>query len=227
VLGDYTAFPGVSAELQPDRIRSGADFARLIYAYRAHSVGTTRMAVKSDDLWETIQSIDEVLPNRRVILITRDFRDNLMSITGKTFGPVDPLRAALYVKRRVGPYMAEYRRAGADAYHVKFETLVTAPRDFLSDFSRRFQLAPVLDIEAVAPTVRVRPNKTEKWRRLSPRQLAWCEGILRDELETAGYTLASPSPVLPGRSTLLAATVRDAFGRVPQKVRGVTRRLRS
>jgi hypothetical protein len=45
------------------------------------------MAIKSDDLWETIGHIDMVLPNRRIVLLTRDFRDNLLSITKKDSDP--------------------------------------------------------------------------------------------------------------------------------------------
>ena len=71
--------------------------------------------------------IDAVLPNRRLLLITRDFRDNLLSVAGKEFGPVEPLCAAQYVKKQIDRYAAEYRRTGNRALHVKFETLVSSP----------------------------------------------------------------------------------------------------
>ncbi len=156
------------------------------------------MAVKSDDIWETLGAIDTVLPNRRVILITRDFRDNLVSITGKNFGPIDPLSAALYVKERLVPYAAEYRRGRPGALHVKFSTLVNAPRQFVDEFSRHFGLAPAVDPETVISTFQFRPGKIEKWRALPPQELAWCEGVLYDELVEFGYSPVTPAPVVPG-----------------------------
>jgi hypothetical protein len=226
VLPDYAAFPGIAAELRPERIGNGADFARLIHAYRAYCLGTTRMAIKSDDLWETIEAIDDVLPNRRTLLITRDFRDNLVSISDKGFGPIDPVRAAVYVRQRLGPYAAAFQRAGRNGYHVKFETLVTTPRQFLEEFSEFSRLAPTVDLDAAVKKLRIRPAKTQKWRRLSSRQLALCEGILQQELAAFGYEPASDAPVQPDRAALLAATARDIAWRVPQKFRRLVARVR-
>ncbi len=102
---------GVIEELRRADIRSGADFARLIYTYRAFSLGASHIGIKSDDLWENLHQIDRVLPHRRVILLTRDFRDNLLSVAGKHFGPVEPLCAASYVKDQMVIYASEYRRS--------------------------------------------------------------------------------------------------------------------
>ncbi|MBA3884183.1 MAG: sulfotransferase [Acidobacteria bacterium] len=225
-IRDNQLFAGLAQELDPLRIRSGADLARLIYAYRAFSRGTRLMAIKSDDIWETIGAIDEVLPNRRIILITRDFRDNLVSVTGKAFGPVEPLSAAQYVKERLKPYAEVYRRAGADAFHARFSTLVSAPRLFVDDFARHFKLTPAVDPDTVLSAIPFRQGKIEKWRALPPRQLAWCEGILYDELVEFGYTPESQRPVLPDRSVLLLTATRDAVRRVPQKVRRFVHQIR-
>jgi hypothetical protein len=73
------------------------------------------MAIKSDDLWETIDRIDAVLPNRRTIFLTRDFRDNLLSVAGSDFGPIDPLHAARYVKHQVSVYEREYARTASQS----------------------------------------------------------------------------------------------------------------
>ena len=87
------------------------------------------MAIKSDDLWETIGHIDAVLPNRRIVLLTRDFRDNLLSITNKDFGPVEPLIAARYVKTRFARYDREYQRTpDAQRIHVRYEDLLRTGR---------------------------------------------------------------------------------------------------
>lgn len=224
-IRDNEPFAGLEQVLDPARIHSGADLARIVYAYRAFSLGTRLMAIKSDDVWETIGALETVLPNSRIILITRDFRDNLVSITGKAFGPVEPLSAALYVKERLTPYAAVYRRAGAHAFHVKFSTLLNAPRQFVDDFARHFQLAPAVDPDTVIRAFPFRPGKIEKWRTLQPDQLAWCEGILYDELVEFGYRPETTAPVLPDRAVLWTAAARDTLKRVPQKVRRVLRQI--
>jgi hypothetical protein len=225
VLKKGKPLAGVTAELRRWDIRSGAEFARLIYAYRAFSLGAASIGIKSDDLWESLHHLDEVIPNRRIILLTRDFRDNLLSISGKGFGPIEPLCAARYVKNQLSYYAAEYRRAGSSGYHVRFETLVNDTRRFIEDFARHFQLEPAVNPDTAIKTLRFRPNKIGKWQRLSPRELAWCEGILREELLEFGYPLASGSPAMPGAGRLMAATARDVLRRVPQKIRQIVGRL--
>jgi hypothetical protein len=225
-IKDNAPFAGLDRVIDPTSIRSGADLARTIYAYRAWATGTTRMAIKSDDIWETIDAMDRVLPNRRIILITRDFRDNLVSITGKAFGPVEPLSAALYVKERLTPYVSAYRRAGDSALHVRFSTLVNSPRQFVDDFARHFDLTPAVDPDDVIEAFHFRHGKIEKWRTLAPDQLAWCEGVLYEELAAFGYTPVTPSPEYPGRATIAAATARDTVKRVPQKLRRLLERVK-
>ncbi|HUE86427.1 MAG TPA: sulfotransferase [Vicinamibacterales bacterium] len=227
VIRKNVLFRGVEAELEPSRIRSGADFARLIYAYRAFSLGATHVAIKSDDLWESIQAIDTVLPNRRVILLTRDFRDNLVSVSGKQFGPIEPVCAAAYVKGQVAHYAAEYRRAGRAGYHVKYETVLNDTRRFVEGFAGHFAIAPSVNLDVAIPALQFRPNKIGKWKALPPRQLAWCEGILQEELREFGYPFASIRPERPGRRQLLVAAAKDKVKRVPQKVRRVLKRIRS
>lgn len=218
---------GLEKELVPSAIRSGADFARLVYTYRAYSLGATHIAIKSDDLWESIHLIDQVIPNRRIILLTRDFRDNLVSVGGKQFGPIEPLCAASYVKAQIAHYAAEFRRAGAAGYHVRYESLLNEPRPLVDDFARHFQLSPAVDLDVAVPALKFRPNKIGKWKGLPQRQLAWCEGMLHDELREFGYAPSSVSPELPAARHLMAAAARDKIKRFPQKVRRMMGRLRS
>jgi hypothetical protein len=227
-IRDNQPFAGLEQQLRPDSIRSGADLARMVYAYRAFSLGTRRMAIKSDDLWQTIGAIDQVLPRRRIVLITRDFRDNLVSISGKMFGPRDPLVAAQYVKQRLAPYAAEYRNAGGLALHVRFNDLLSDPRRFVDDFSRHFELAPTADPDGVIEAFHFRAGKVGKWKAsLSAQQALWCEGLLYEELREFGYAPESTQAVLPDRTALAAAYVRDKFQRIPQKIRRVVARLNS
>jgi hypothetical protein len=225
VIRRSSALQGLDAELQTSSIRSGADFARIIYAYRAFSLGASHIGIKSDDLWESIDTIDQVIPNRRVILLTRDFRDNLVSVTGKRFGPIEPVCAAAYVKQQFAHYAAEYRQAGRAGYHVKYETVLAAPQQFVDSFAAHFGLPRVEP--AVIAALKFRPNKVGRWKGLSPRQLAWCEGILEDELREFGYPFASTGPELPGPGQLMVLNARDKIKRVPQKIRRVVERIRS
>jgi hypothetical protein len=227
VIRDNAPFQGLFDELRPDTVRSGADFARTIYAYRAYSLGTTRMAIKSDDLWEHIALIDQVIPNRRIIMLTRDFRDNLLSISGKLFGPVEPVMAARYVKNQLQHYAAEYRRSGPRAYHATFEGMLNATRDFADEFAAHFGIAPTVDLEAEIPALRFRPNKIGKWKRLSAQDLAWCEGILQSELIEFGYEPVSATPSLPSARQFMVARGRDVVRRLPQKIQRMVERAKS
>lgn len=226
-IRDNEPFAGLNDVLRPSAIRNGADLARIVYAYRAFSLGTTRMAIKSDDIWEMIDALDEVLPNRRVILITRDFRDNLVSICGKNFGPIEPICAAKYVKERITKYAAAYRNSRDRALHVKFSTLVNSPRQFVDDIARHFQLTPTADPDEVIAAFPFRKGKIDKWRALPPDQLEACEAILYDELLEFGYEPVSKAPRPPSRSDLVAAAVRDTIKRAPQKVRKIVDRVKS
>ena len=222
-------FDGIFRYLTPASVRSGSDFARLVYAYRAFSLRARHLAIKSDDLWEHIDQMDAVLPNRRIILLTRDFRDNLVSIGGKHFGPIEPICAARYIKRQFELYEAEYRRAARNrnGYHVSFQTLVEEPRRFVDDFARHFSIEPVVDPGAVLQSFPFRPNKMAKWKQLSKRDLAWCEGILHDQLVAFEYEPVFPHVEVPGIAAIAAATVRDAVRRCPQKLRQVAIRLKN
>lgn len=220
------SFAGLEQYLDPARFTSGADLARLVYSYAAYSLGTTRMAIKSDDLWESIQHIDTVLPNRRIILLTRDFRDNLLSITKKDFGPIDPIIAAQYVKKRFSHYAAEFRRTPPDLrFHVRYEELLETPDSFVERIGRHFGLT-----EGSSPPEvdkgRIRRNNVRKWAVLSPSTLAAVEAILREELESYGYGTETKGTAAPGAGTLLAARVRDTVHRVPQKLKNISKRLR-
>ena len=219
VIVKNTPLRGLESELLPASIASGADFARLIYTYRACSLGASHIGIKSDDLWQNIHSIDHVIPNRRIILLTRDFRDNLMSISGKGFGPIEPICAAQYVKHQLGHYTPEFRRAGANGYHVTYESLLNNTRQLVDDLSRHFNLEPKVNLDVTIPALKFRPNKIGKWKKLAPRELAWCEGILYDELLEFGYEPTTPAPVLPGAGERMLATVRDKARRLPQKLR--------
>ena len=227
VVRDNEPFEGIESHLDTATIRNSADLARTIYAYRAYSAGTRRMAIKSDDLWESISAIDRVIPNRRIVLLTRDFRDNLLSVTGKNFGPIEPLIAANYVKERFTHYHREYLRSGENGLHVRFEDMVEAPKTFVANFSSKFSLEPTVDPDRVLADFPLNRSKVRKWQRmLNADALAGCEAILHDELETYGYELSSIGSHQPSSGSLMLARARDTFKRVPQKLHRTALRAR-
>jgi hypothetical protein len=222
------SFDNIAQHFDPTRITCAADLAHFVYAYGAFSNRTTLMAIKSDDLWETIGHIDMVLPNRRIVLLTRDFRDNLLSITKKDFGPVEPLVAARYVKHRFAYYEAEYHRTSRNhRFHVRYEELLTAPDAFVDRFTRQFALDSEGHTPLAVDTGRIRSGNVRKWSGLRTRQLAHCEAILRQELLTYGYGIECDLVEPPDVATWLAAKGSDTIKRIPQKMRRVASRLRT
>jgi hypothetical protein len=220
-------YEGIETQFDSTKVASGAELAHFVYAYGAFSLGTSLMAIKSDDLWETIDQIDTVLPNRRIILLTRDFRDNLLSITKKDFGPIEPLVAARYVKDRFAFYDAEYRRTAPEKrLHVRYEELLQEPDAFIARFGEHFGLRAQGTAPPPVDKSRIRRHNVRKWASLTPRELAQCEAILRDELRTYGYGTECEPVDPPDSATWLLASGRDAVKRIPQKLGGVVRRLR-
>lgn len=220
------SFEGIESQFHATEIKSGTDLAYFVYAYSAFSRNTPLMAIKSDDLWESIGAIDSVLPNRRIILLTRDFRDNLLSITNKNFGPVHPLVAAMYVKERFGYYAAEFQRTPeSHRIHVRYEDLLEEPDAFVAMLRDHFGVAgPDVDVPPVNMG-RIRRGNVKKWAALSPRMLAQCEAILRQELESYGYAPEALAVAPPGALSMTLAAGADRLHRIPQKLRALTQRL--
>jgi hypothetical protein len=219
------SFAGIEQYFEAHGIRSAADFALFIYAYSAYSLDTLRMAVKSDDMWEHIDQMDEVIPNRRVILLTRDFRDNLLSITNKDFGPVEPLVSARYVAHRFARYEHEYLRTPeAHRLHVRYEDLLAAPQEFVVRFSQHFGLSLAPNGQEGVDRLKIRANNVKKWLSIDRETLDGCQGILREPLLRYGYEKhleAEP----PDALTWTMARARDVVLRVPQKISKLSRRL--
>jgi hypothetical protein len=221
-------FDRIDDSFDPATIKSAADMTRFVYSYAAFSLGTDRTLVKSDDLWETINRMDDVIPNRRIILITRDFRDELLSIAGGDFGPVEPLVAARYVKERFRHYQREYDRTPPEhRLHVRYEDVLESALAFVQKVAAHFGIEMVPGGEESVTAVKIRPSRVKKWARLDPTLLGHLESILGDELRACGYETGSEHPTPPDGATWMIATTKDAFKRIPQKIERVLRRLRS
>ena len=221
-----TCFDGIDEHVNLACISSGADLARVVYDYGAFRLGTARMAIKSDDLWEDIDRIDDVLPNRRIVLLTRDFRDNLLSVSRKDFGPVEPLSAAHFVKRQFAIYEAEYARTAAEhRYHVRYEDLLESPFAFARTFSEHFRLPLVANWENALGALHIRRGNVQKWRGLREGELANVEALLARELQAYGYGLSGSAASLPSRPAWMMTVASDTIRRVGQKGRHIVKRL--
>ncbi len=219
-------YQDIDQHFDADRITSGADLARFVYAYGAFSLGTRLMAIKSDDIWEDIDRLDDVLPNRRVILLTRDFRDNLLSVAKKDFGPVEPLSAARYVKRRFAYYEAEYDRTPAECrYQLRYEDLLQSPIAVVRGLGAHFRLAPAPGGEAATQALQIRRGTVKKWSGVGPRQLACLEAVLSGELQRYGYELTCEDSEPPTRAEWVMATASDTLKRIRQKGQHLVKRL--
>ena len=225
VVKSNSDFTGIVDHVDGVRLESAAHLAQFVYAYGAYKLGTTLMAVKSDDLWEHIDRIDTVIPNRRIVLLTRDFRDNLLSITRKDFGPIEPLVAARYVHDRFVRYEREFNRApDENRLHLRYEDLLAAPHDVVERFGRHFGLPLAPGAHASLDRLRIRQNNMRKWGELDARTLSGCEAILHDELLRFGYGVGDP--LAPTAAEWALAAGRDVVRRVPQKVLKLSKRLR-
>jgi hypothetical protein len=221
-----TDFHGIDDHFDSAFVSSGADLARFVYGYGAFTLGTRRMAIKSDDLWEDIDRIDAVLPNRRIILLTRDFRDNALSVSNKDFGPIEPLIAARFVKRQFAIYEAEYRRtAPEDRFQLRYEDLLESPFAGVRALNAHFRLPFANGWEQSIRELRIRRGNVEKWRAMPPRLLGNVETMLAGELRRYGYALNSRAGSMPTRPAWAAALASDAFWRVGQKTRHIAKRL--
>jgi sulfotransferase family protein len=221
-----TTFHGIDDHFDVARMSSGADLARFVYGYGAFRLGTERMAIKSDDLWEDIDRIDAVLPNRRIVLLTRDFRDNVLSVANKDFGPIEPLIAARFVKRQFAIYEAEYHRTAPEfRWHLRYEDLLESPFAVVRALNAHFRLPFVDGWEQSLSELHIRRGNVEKWRAMPPRLLGNVETMLARELRRYGYGLTSRAASLPTRPAWAAALASDAFWRLGQKTRHIAKRL--
>jgi hypothetical protein len=219
------SFEGIEQHFDAARVRTAADLARFVYAYAAYRNRSDLAVVKSDDMWERLDHIDTVIPNRRIILLTRDFRDNLLSITKKDFGPVEPLIAARFVRDRFARYEAEYERTPpSHRLHVRYEDLLAAPRRFVETFSRQFGLPLTPEGQSRVSRLAVRTGNVRKWQSLDRRTLLTCESVLQRGLLRYGYDVSGLA-ITPRRSEWALVGMRDAIGRVPQKVLKLAGRL--
>lgn len=190
-------FAGIDQHFDPSMIECGADFARFFYGYHAWTLGCRHMLVKSDDLWQNIEYLNALFPDRRCVLLIRDPRDNALSVSRKEFGPCDLFRAAQYTDRQLRIYRHEAACRSAETLPVKYEMLLGDPIRFVSAFAAQFGFCVPEDVEERLEQLKIRSDNSQKWRKLSPTDLAACEWVLQPHLQDLDYPLSGHLPARP------------------------------
>jgi hypothetical protein len=121
----------------------------------------------------------------------------------------------------------EFRRSGSLAYHVTYESVLNDTKRVVEGLAAHFNLEPQGDMNQAITALKLRPNKIGRWKALSTQDLAWCEGILFDELVEFGYQPTTAKPILPSAAERMVVACRDKIRRVPQKLTRITARMTS
>ncbi len=212
-------YQGIQDYVDQVNIKTAMDFAYFFYAYHTFTNGATYFAIKSDDIWENIEYISRIFPNRKYIFNTRDPRDNVLSIINKYFGPKHIYTASLYVKERINIFYEEILRNQEKAMILKYETLLTDPVDIIYKFSEKFNIKVPEDVEDRVKLLNIRPKNFNKWRKeMSEEELLVCETILYDGLINCGYDVVNNTPVDISETERLRYKFQDFRARIPQKL---------
>ncbi|MCB1128415.1 MAG: sulfotransferase, partial [Verrucomicrobiae bacterium] len=211
-------YVGLADHLERLTPESAEEFAYRYYLYHAWRDNARHIALKCDDMWETIGHLDRVFSRARFIQLVRDPRDNALSVMRKNFGPRDIYAASRYIKTRINAYDRTIKAHPGDAIQITYETVLNDPHRFVDLFRDTFGYQPVTDVDAAIEALKIRSGNQQKWRRLSAHDLRVSETVLKDELEQFGYEIATPDISPLPASTIARHVFRDKFFRIPQKL---------
>ncbi|MDH3599160.1 MAG: sulfotransferase [Candidatus Tectomicrobia bacterium] len=219
-------FVGVDKYFEQANITTAKEFAYFFYAYSAYVAGKRHFAIKSDDIWEAIDALDTIFDCRKILLLTRDFRDNVLSVMHKNFGPRNVYSGSRYVKKRHNLYYNAYLRNPNHSLSVNYESLLTEPRQFIHAFADTFDMPPSMPVEAAIQKLNLRSSNFKKWEReMSPEELLICESIMHDELKRFDYALKNGTFIRFSPSQALGHRMHDCVLRVPQKAKTTFQKL--
>ena len=215
---------GIREHLSNAFTDSPSDFANFFYSYHAFVTEKSQKAIKSDDIWENLDHLPEIIPNYRVLLLIRDPRDNAISIMNKNFGPCEIYHASLFVKKRMDAYVALADQSPERAYCVKYEDLLSDPiacvkqmEDFVGA-----KLSP--EITERIEKLNIRRDNHKKWEKLSTEELAASESVFAGLLDRFEYERGTSASWTPSSLTRIKNFGKDKLLRIPQKLRVKMRR---
>lgn len=219
-------FSGLPTAIATDLVTTASEFASYLYAYHAFNSGAKHQGLKSDDLWETIEHIDAIIPNRRYILLVRDPRDNAISITNKDFGPKDIFAASEYVRFRMAQYANEVNRQKPEnVVTITYENLLNQPVRELEKISSKWQLDLADDYVERIEKMNIRSHNSRKWAKLPHRRLQICESILGEMIDQYGYERGTNESTGVSSFQKLCWSAKDVAQRVPQRAYKTCRNL--
>jgi hypothetical protein len=213
--------------------RSGGDFLRLVMEDVARVQGVRRWADCTPEHLLYMDQIKRQLPDALFIHIIRDGRDVALSYVKQGWSHPLPWDrgehlavAGLYWEWMVQKGREQGRHLGPAYHEVRFEDLVTRPKETLSllggfvehdlDYDR-IQSAGIGSVSrpnsSFAGESEGRFNPVARWKaKMSQEQIALFEALVGDSLQELGYTLASDKPrTISLRLARLRATYLPMF----------------
>lgn len=211
-------YSGIEKYIDKIEIKTACDFACFFYAYHAFQNGKSFFAIKSDDIWENIEFLSQIFPNRKYIFNNRDPRDIVLSVIQKSFGPRQVYNGSLYVRKRVLKFLEEIERHQNISMGFKYEVLLANPLQIVQQFSQKFAMPLPQDRAERIKLLNIRSANFNKWKKLmSQRQLRVCESVLQNEILRCGYDLSGPATEVPAIESAFYS-LADTIQRVPQKL---------
>jgi len=218
-------YMGIEEHFDRVQITTPNEFAEFFYCYHAFLNDGRFKGIKSDDLWEGIEHLDDVLPRRKSIVLVRDPRDNAISIMNKPFGPCEIYSASRYIQKRMRIYRREADKNPNDSITLHYDTLLKNPETAVLALSSFLEI-PVPDgLSQRIKKLGIRSSNREKWRQLSPRELRICESVLSEELQQYDYAVESKSLQPLSWNAVARRRIRDFAHRVPQRINKRVRRF--
>lgn len=200
-------------------VTTAEEFALFFYGYHAFINNRIGIAIKSDDIWENLEFLDQIFQHHKVILLTRDCRDNVLSVMNKDFGPRDILTGSRYIAERVFHYYRQFEKSPGRGIVVKYEDLLERPASVLRDLADHFSISLPEDVESRIAELKIRSTNIQKWRALSPEELLICETLCASELKKGGYKLQNTEFRHIPNQIVLKHQLRDILLRIPQRVK--------
>lgn len=213
--------------------RSGGDFLRIVMQEVARKQGVDRWADCTPDHLLYMAEIKREIPESLFIHIIRDGRDVALSYAHQGWSHPMPWDrdervgvAGLYWEWVVRKGREQARRLGADYQEVRFEELISNPRETLSRLSKfidhdldydRIRSAGIGSVSQPNSSFAKDPegtfNPVERWKKqMSPGQMTGFEELVGDFLLELGYNLASEAkPVRGFRAARFRATYLAMF----------------
>jgi hypothetical protein len=203
---------GLDAEPLQEKIlqecRNGGDFLRIVMEEMARHQGVTRWADCTPDHILYLPRIKQTIPNALVIHIIRDGRDVALSMEKQGYPKQLPwdrnprlLVGGVYWEWMTRRGREDGANLGADYVEVRYEDLVSNPREVLARLSsfidQELHYDEILKVGIGSVS---RPNTSfkeeagftpvERWKKFySAEEIAMFEGLVGASLEKLGYEL--------------------------------------